>query len=252
MDATGILASSTQYDADLKMSYKSLLHVLTFARQPGTGACPPRADGDRWSPMQRRAARHRPGQYLGRQERSPGAILALTLVIAYEVFARYVFLAPTVGVRRELHAVRHAVHDGGAYTLAATATCAATSSTGMFSPRTQATFDLVLYFLFFLPGMAAFIYSGWLGFVKLSWMMNEHSSFSPDGPPVYPFKALIPIAGALMLLQGVAEIVRCIDLPSAPAAGRSGCTTWKSSRKIILDRPRRKPRRRRTCRARGR
>jgi TRAP-type mannitol/chloroaromatic compound transport system permease small subunit len=77
-----------------------------------------------------------------------------------------------------------------------------------FSARTQAAFDFGLYFLFFLPGMAALIYSGW-DFFDLSYTMNERSSFSPGGPIVWPFKALIPIAGALMLLQGLAEIVRC-------------------------------------------
>jgi TRAP-type mannitol/chloroaromatic compound transport system permease small subunit len=73
----------------------------------------------------------------------------------------------------------------------------------------QAGLDLVLYFLFFLPAVLAFIYSGY-GFAKMSWMFNEHSSFSPAGPPVYPFKALIPIAGCLLLLQGIAEVIRCI------------------------------------------
>ena len=63
----------------------------------------------------------------------------------------------------------------------------------MFSPRTQAGFDLALYVLFFVPGMAALIYSGW-GFFDLSYAMNERSSFSPAGPIVWPFKALIPIA----------------------------------------------------------
>jgi TRAP-type mannitol/chloroaromatic compound transport system permease small subunit len=68
----------------------------------------------------------------------------------------------------------------------------------------------VLYFLFFFPGMLAFIYAGY-GYAKLSWMMNEHSAASPNGPPVYHFKALIPITGVLMVMQGVVESIRCIQ-----------------------------------------
>jgi TRAP-type mannitol/chloroaromatic compound transport system permease small subunit len=73
----------------------------------------------------------------------------------------------------------------------------------------QAGLDLVLYFIFFFPGILALIYSGY-GFAKLSWMMKEHSSFTPGGPPIYPFKALIPIAAAFLVLQGIAEVIRCI------------------------------------------
>ena len=74
---------------------------------------------------------------------------------------------------------------------------------------TQAWIDLVLYFLFFFPGILALIYAGY-HFAWLSWLMNERSAFSPRGPVVYPFKALIPIAGTLMVLQGIAEVLRCI------------------------------------------
>jgi len=76
-------------------------------------------------------------------------------------------------------------------------------------PRTQAGLDLALYFLFFLPGILALIYAGY-GFALDSWHINEHSNVTADGPPVYQFKAVIPIAGALVMLQGLAEIVRCI------------------------------------------
>jgi TRAP-type mannitol/chloroaromatic compound transport system permease small subunit len=40
--------------------------------------------------------------------------------------------------------------------------------------------------------------------------LNEHSSESPNGPIVWPFKAVIPIVGVLMLLQGIVEVLRCI------------------------------------------
>ena len=69
--------------------------------------------------------------------------------------------------------------------------------------------DLVLYFLFYFPGMLAFIYAGFR-FAELSRRMNEHSSASPNGPIVWPFKWLIPIVGGLMVLQGIVEVIRCI------------------------------------------
>ncbi len=74
-----------------------------------------------------------------------------------------------------------------------------------WTPRTQASMDLVLYFLFFFPGMLAFVYSGY-GFAELSRGMNEHSSASPNGPIVWPFKWLISIVGVLMVMQGIVEV----------------------------------------------
>jgi TRAP-type mannitol/chloroaromatic compound transport system permease small subunit len=76
-------------------------------------------------------------------------------------------------------------------------------------PRTQAGLDLVLYIVFFIPGIAALIYAGY-DYASVSWQIREHSNVTADGPPVYHFKTVIPIAGALVMLQGVAEIVRCI------------------------------------------
>jgi TRAP-type mannitol/chloroaromatic compound transport system permease small subunit len=76
-------------------------------------------------------------------------------------------------------------------------------------PRVQATMDLVLYMVFFLPAVMAWIYSGW-GYAKISVQFREVSIFSPAGVPVFPLKALIPVTGVLLLLQGVAEVIRCI------------------------------------------
>src|SRR6185295_10054491 len=76
-------------------------------------------------------------------------------------------------------------------------------------PRTQAALDLSLYLLFFIPGILALIYSGYY-YAADSWRIAEHSNVTADGPPVYQFKTVIPIAGALVMLQGVAEILRCI------------------------------------------
>jgi hypothetical protein len=67
----------------------------------------------------------------------------------------------------------------------------------------------VLYIAFFLPGIAALAYAGW-DYAFLSWRINEHSNVTAEGPPVYQFKFMIPLAGALLLLQGAAEIARCV------------------------------------------
>jgi TRAP-type mannitol/chloroaromatic compound transport system permease small subunit len=80
---------------------------------------------------------------------------------------------------------------------------------GFFPPRLQAGLDLTLYLLFFIPGVVALAWAGY-NFAAESWAINEHSNVTADGPPVYPFKTIIPIAGALLLAQGLVEIVRCM------------------------------------------
>jgi TRAP-type mannitol/chloroaromatic compound transport system permease small subunit len=79
----------------------------------------------------------------------------------------------------------------------------------MWPYRVQASIDLVLFTIFMLPGMAALLYYG-IPYAKVSWQIHELSIYSPTGAPVYPHKTLIPIAGALMVIQCFAEIVRCI------------------------------------------
>jgi TRAP-type mannitol/chloroaromatic compound transport system permease small subunit len=80
---------------------------------------------------------------------------------------------------------------------------------GFFPPRLQAGLDLALYILFFIPGVFALAWAGY-NFAAESWAINEHSNVTANGPPVYPFKTVIPIAGAILLAQGLVEIVRCI------------------------------------------
>jgi TRAP-type mannitol/chloroaromatic compound transport system permease small subunit len=80
---------------------------------------------------------------------------------------------------------------------------------GFFRPRTQAALDLVLYLVFFTPGVVALSYAGYF-FAAESWAIAEHSSITAEGPPIYPFKAVIPLAGAVLLLQGLAEMARCL------------------------------------------
>lgn len=138
------------------------------------------------------------------------SIVVLTLAVSYEVFSRYLLGRPTTWAYDISYILYGTLFMmAGAYALSRNSHVRGDFLYRQWKPRTQASLDLVLYFIFFLPGVLAFIYSGY-GFAKLSWMMNEHSSFSPAGPPIYPFKALIPVAGCLLLLQGIAEIIRCV------------------------------------------
>ena len=138
-------------------------------------------------------------------------IVILTLTTSYEVFSRYMFGAPTDWAFDASYMLYGTLFMlAGAYTLARNGHVRGDFIYRAWQPRTQAAMDLALYILFFFPGMLAFVYAGY-GFAKLSWIMHEHSSASPNGPPVYHFKSLIPIVGCLMVLQGVVETIRCIE-----------------------------------------
>ncbi|MBM3556099.1 MAG: TRAP transporter small permease subunit [Alphaproteobacteria bacterium] len=137
-------------------------------------------------------------------------IVCLTLVVCVEVFKRYILNAPTAWIF-DLNAMLYGTLFMlcGAYTLSQNGHVRGDFLYGSMKPRTQAALDLALYFLFFLPGIAALSYSGW-DYALLSWRINEHSNVTADGPPIYQFKAVIPIAGALVMMQGIAEIIRCV------------------------------------------
>jgi TRAP-type mannitol/chloroaromatic compound transport system permease small subunit len=134
----------------------------------------------------------------------------LTLVVSIEVFKRYILNSPTAWIF-DADAMLYGTlfMMCGAYTLAQDGHVRGDFLYGNMKPRTQASLDLVLYFLFFLPGILALVYAGY-GYAADSWHINEHSNVTAEGPPVYQFKTVIPIAGALVLLQGAAEIVRCV------------------------------------------
>jgi TRAP-type mannitol/chloroaromatic compound transport system permease small subunit len=137
-------------------------------------------------------------------------IVVLTLVIVYEVFARYLFRAPTAwayDVSYMLYGTLFMM--AGAYTLSRNGHVRADFAYRAMAPRTQAWMDLTLYLLFFLPGILALIWFGYQ-FFAVSLAQNERSSVTPNGPLIWPFKFIIPLAGALMLLQGAAEMLRCV------------------------------------------
>ena len=137
-------------------------------------------------------------------------ILVLTFAVSYEVFVRYVLRAPTTWAFDISYIMYGAMFlMAGAYTLSRNGHVRADVIYRLWRPRVQASMDLTLYILFFLPAIAAFMYSGW-NYDKFSVQFREVSIFSPAGVPVFPLKALIPVTGLLLLLQGIAEIIRCI------------------------------------------
>jgi TRAP-type mannitol/chloroaromatic compound transport system permease small subunit len=137
-------------------------------------------------------------------------IVVLMLVVSVEVFKRYILNAPTAWIF-DLDAMLYGTlfMMCGAYTLSQDGHVRGDFLYTNMRPRTQAALDLALYFLFFIPGILALIYAGYY-YAADSWRINETSNVTAEGPVVYPFKTVIPIAGGLVMLQGIAEIVRCI------------------------------------------
>ena len=137
-------------------------------------------------------------------------IVALTFMIAWEVFSRYALDNPHPWAFDVMSMMYGSLFMmAGAYTLSKNGHVRGDVLYGFFPPRLQAGLDLTLYFLFFIPGVVALAWAGY-GFAAESWAINEHSNVTANGPPVYPFKTIIPIAGAILLAQGLVEIIRCI------------------------------------------
>jgi TRAP-type mannitol/chloroaromatic compound transport system permease small subunit len=137
-------------------------------------------------------------------------IVAITALVTWEVLSRKFFDSPhawAFDAQIILYGVMFMM--AGAYTLSKNGHVRGDVLYGFFPPRVQAGIDLVLYVTFFVPGAVAMVYAGWF-YAMESWAIREHSTITVDGPPIYPFKAFIPIAGAFLLLQGLVEIVRCV------------------------------------------
>lgn len=137
-------------------------------------------------------------------------IIALTLHISWEVYSRYVLDNPRAWAFDVMIMMYGTLFMmAGAYTLAKNGHVRGDVIYGFFSPRAQAAVDLTLYIVFFIPGVIALVWAGYT-YAAESWAINEHSSITSEGPPVYPFKMVIPLAGAFVLMQGIVEIIRCI------------------------------------------
>jgi TRAP-type mannitol/chloroaromatic compound transport system permease small subunit len=139
------------------------------------------------------------------------SIVALTIVIVYSVVMRYAFRNPplwTYDATYMLYGVLFMM--AGAYALSRNSHVRGDMFYREWSPRRQAIVDLSLYILFFYPGILALVWSGW-EFSEASRARNEYSNASPGGPLIWPYKFVIPISAFFLLLQGVAETIRCIQ-----------------------------------------
>lgn len=136
-------------------------------------------------------------------------IIGLMLLVVIEVFKRYALNMPTAWVFDASNMLYGTLFMmSGAYALAHDGHVRGDFLYGSMRPRTQAGLDLVLYVVFFLPGVAALTWSGWT-YAGDSLAIREHT-FNATPLPIYPFKYIIPLAGALVLMQGLSEILRCI------------------------------------------
>jgi TRAP-type mannitol/chloroaromatic compound transport system permease small subunit len=136
-------------------------------------------------------------------------IVALTFLISWEVFSRYVLDHPHPWVFDVMIMMYGTlIMMAGAYTLAKSGHVRGDVLYGFFTPRTQATIDLILFVLFFIPGVFALTYAGYF-YAAESWAIWERSNVTAEGPPIYPFKTIMPLAGAFLLMQGIVEIIRC-------------------------------------------
>ena len=136
-------------------------------------------------------------------------IILLTGMISWEVYSRYALNAPhDWALNLQIMMYGTLFMMAGAYTLSKNGHVRGDVLYGFFRPRTQATIDLVLYIVFFLPGIVALTYAGWI-YANEALAIRE-KTFSATPLPLYPFKFIIPFAGAMLLLQGIVEIVRCI------------------------------------------
>jgi TRAP-type mannitol/chloroaromatic compound transport system permease small subunit len=137
-------------------------------------------------------------------------ILILTLGTSYEVFMRYVLNNPTSWAFDMSYVLYGALFImAGAYALSRNAHVRGDVLFRLLRPRAQATIELVLYFIFFYPGVTALIIAGY-GYAHDSFGYQEVSVNSPAGVPIWQLKALIPLAGGMLFIQGIAQVIRCI------------------------------------------
>jgi TRAP-type mannitol/chloroaromatic compound transport system permease small subunit len=137
-------------------------------------------------------------------------IVLLTLHVSWEVFSRYALDAPRSWAFDAMIMLYGTLFMmAGAYALSKNSHVRGDVLYGFFRPRTQAILDLILYILFFIPGVFALTYAGYY-YAADSWRIHETSNITAEGPPIYPFKTVIPLAGAILLAQGIVEIIRCV------------------------------------------
>jgi TRAP-type mannitol/chloroaromatic compound transport system permease small subunit len=137
-------------------------------------------------------------------------IMVMSFGVGYEVFVRYVLRDPTSWALDVTYIMYGTLFMmGGAYTLSRDGHVRGDFLYRLWKPRTQAKVELVLYFLFFFPGIIALVLSGWK-YASRSWSYHEVSVNSPAGIPIFQFKTVMVAAGILLFIQGIAQVFRCI------------------------------------------
>jgi TRAP-type mannitol/chloroaromatic compound transport system permease small subunit len=137
-------------------------------------------------------------------------VMVMTIGVGYEVVVRYLFRAPTPWAFDLSYMMYGTMFMmAGAYTLSRDGHVRGDFIYRLWAPRTQAAVELVLYFLFFFPGVLALVFAGWR-YAARSWRYLEVSTMSPANIPIFQFKSVIVAAGILLFLQGVAQVFRCI------------------------------------------
>lgn len=162
------------------------------------------------------------------------SIMAMTFGVFYEVVVRYLFRAPTpwaFDISYMLYGTLFMM--AGAYTLSRDGHVRGDFLYRLWAPRTQARVELVLYFLFFFPGVLALIFAGWK-YAARSWRYLEVSNMSPANIPVYQFKSVIVVAGVLLLLQGIAQVFRCIVCMRTGAWPRAAADV-EETEKVLME-----------------
>ncbi|MEM6946316.1 MAG: TRAP transporter small permease subunit [Pseudomonadota bacterium] len=137
-------------------------------------------------------------------------IMIMTFGVAFEVFSRYLFNAPTAWAFDLSYMMYGAIFMmGGAYALATNAHVRGDFLYRLWSPKTQGRVELTLYIIFYFPGVLALIFAGWK-YAERSIRFTEVSVMSPAGMPIFQFKVLIVAAGVLLFMQGIAQVLRCL------------------------------------------
>jgi TRAP-type mannitol/chloroaromatic compound transport system permease small subunit len=137
-------------------------------------------------------------------------VYPLVGAVAYEVFARYLFNAPTVWAYDMTYMLYGAIFMlGTAYTLKNKGHIRTDLFYNKWSPKRQGKIDAILYIFCFFPGMILYLWSSW-DYTVHSWITNEKSSNSPWMPIIYPFKTVIPVTAVILLIQGISELIKSV------------------------------------------
>jgi TRAP-type mannitol/chloroaromatic compound transport system permease small subunit len=137
-------------------------------------------------------------------------IVPMVLALVYEVIARYFFNAPTVWAY-DVTFITYGTFFmlGSAYTLQRAGHIRTDSYYGQWSPQRQGLVDAVCYVVFFFPAMALFLWVTW-DYFWVSYFRDERSVTSPWLPRIWPLKGVMPLTCVLLMIQGVAELIRAV------------------------------------------